>query len=114
MADQVIRILSSNNQSMDVNLSVDGATLTLTLNFIFSEMANYWVMSVYDSTGTLLLDSIPMVTGYYPSNNILASYVYLKIGSAYLVNISNTGEDRPSQGTLSTDWQLIWGDTGRG
>jgi len=113
MADQVIKIVSSNNQTMNVSLSVDGNVLNLTLTFVFAEMSNYWVMSIYDSTNTLLVDSIPLVTGYYPANNLLFSYVYLKIGSCYLVNISNTGEDRPSQGTLSTDWQLIWCDTGR-
>lgn len=98
---------------MTVNLNVDDAILTLNLTFTFSEMANYWIMAVADANNNLLIDSIPLVTGYWPSNNMLAQYVYLFIGSAYLVNVSNSGEDYPSQNTLATDWNLIWGDTGR-
>lgn len=113
MATQQIQIKSNSNQSMTVDLNVDGAILTLNLTFLFSEMANYWVMSIADANNILLVDSIPLLTGYYPANNLLAQYVYLAIGSAYLVNISNSGEDYPSQNTLATDWALIWGDTGR-
>jgi hypothetical protein len=113
MADQVIKITSSRNQTFTANLTVDGSTLTLTITLIFAEMSNYWVMSIYNMGGTLLVDSIPLIAGYFPANNLLGAYEYLHIGSAYLVNISNTGEEYPSQGTLATDWQLIWNDTGR-
>jgi hypothetical protein len=113
MADQTIQISGTGNQAMTVDLNVDGAILTLNLTFTFLEMANYWAMSIANSDNVLMLDSIPLLTGYYPANNLLASYVYLFIGSAYLVNISNTGEDYPSRTTLATDWALIWSDTGR-
>lgn len=113
MADQVVKISTNLNQALSANLNVDGKILNLNLTFTFSEMANYWLMTVKDSNNNVLLDSIPMVTGCFPGNNLLGAYMYLQLGSAYLVNVSNSGEDFPSQNTLARDWQLIWSDTSR-
>ena len=112
MADQVVQINSTANQEMAVNLNVDGGMITLNLSFAYKEMAGYWILAIYDETYTLLVDSIPLVPGYYPAGNILGCYVHLHIGSVYLVNISNSSEDYPTQNTLATDWILIWSDTG--
>ena len=44
--------------------------------------------AVYDRNGNLLVDSVPMLTGYYPAANLLCQFVYLGIGSAYIINAS--------------------------
>ena len=68
-------------------------------------------MTVYSAQGTLLLDSLPMLTGVYPAANMLAQYVYLAIGSAYLLNVGNSDTDYPGANDLGSNFVLLWGDT---
>jgi hypothetical protein len=108
---QIIPLTSSPNQSFAVTLQVDGAALTLNLAINWSEMAGYWVISISNSAGVLLLDSIPLITGWYPGGNILAQYGYLAIGSAFLINQGTSESDYPGRNDLGTNFQLLWDDT---
>lgn len=108
---QIIPLKSSPQQTFAVNLQVDGAPLTLNLAINWSEMAGYWVMSIFDAAGDLLLDSIPMVTGWYPAANILAQFAYLQIGSAYLLNLGTSTSDYPGNNDLGDNFALLWDDT---
>lgn len=108
---QVVPLTAAPNQSFAVNLTVDGNPLTLQLAISWNAMAGYWVMSISDSSGDLLVDSIPLVTGWYPGANLLAQYGYLKIGSAYILNNGTSGSDYPGQTDLGTGFSLLWGDT---
>ena len=110
MALQVVS-LSSSQQSVTAQLQVDGASLTLILNIRWSAMAGYWVLTIYDSQGSLLLDGIPLVTGWYPAANLLAQFGYLQIGSAYVLNLGVDNSDYPGQDDLGTGFILAWGDT---
>lgn len=111
MSDQIIPTTSAPNQSFATTLQVDGAALTLNLTLKWSEMAGYWVMSISDAAGNLLLDSLPLITGWYPGANILAQYAYLKIGSAYILNEGTSGSDYPGRNDLGTNFVLLWSDT---
>lgn len=111
MAGQIIPLTSSPNQTVRVDLSVDGSTLTLTLKIFYNEISSYWCMSILDTNGNLLLDSVPMLSGVWPASNILGQYGYLQIGSAYLINVSGVSEDNPTASNLGSDWQLLWSDT---
>lgn len=111
MSDQIIPLTSAPNQSFAVTLQVDGKALTLNLELTWSEMAGYWVMTIFDSTGNLLLDSVPLITGWYPGGNILAQYGYLKIGSAFVLNEGTSGSDYPGRNDLGNNFVLLWGDT---
>lgn len=111
MSDQIVPLSSAPSQKMSVTLTVDGAQLTLQLSVRFNEMANYWVMGISDSQSNMLIDSLPLLTGSYPAANILAQYAYLKIGSAYIINVSGTDLDYPDRNTLGADFSLLWGDT---
>lgn len=108
---QIIPLTSSPKQSFRVTLQVDGSALTLNLAISWSEMAGYWVMSISNSSGVLLLDSIPLITGWYPAGNILAQYGYLAIGSAFLINQGTSESDYPGRNDLGTNFQLLWDDT---
>lgn len=108
---QVIPLTPSPNQSLTVQLQVDGAPLTLNLLIRWSSMAGYWVMTILDSSNNLLLDSIPLITGWYPAANILAQYIYLGIGSAYIINDGNSTSDYPGVTDLGSAWSLLWDDT---
>ena len=111
MANQIVPLTSMPNQSLTTQLIVDGKSLTLNLVLSYSYMSGYWFMTVYSAQGTLLLDSLPMLTGVYPAANILAQYVYLVIGSAYLLNVGNSATDYPGANDLGSNFVLLWGDT---
>ncbi len=107
---QIINVTSAPNQTLTISPVVDGNTLSLSLSLSYYEMCGYWVMSITDVNGNLLLDSVPLLTGSYPAANILAPYAYLAIGSCYLIN-QGSGDDVPTSTNLGTDFQLLWGDT---
>ena len=111
MSDQILPLTSQPNQSFAATLQVDGAPLTLNFAIRWSEMAGYWVMSIYNSAGILLLNSIPLITGWYPAGNILAQYGYLKIGSAFVINQGNSDSDYPGKTDLGSNFVILWGDT---
>lgn len=111
--DQIVLITSAPGQTQTVNLSVDGAALPLKLSNRFNEMANYWVMDIADAQNNPILLSIPLVTGSDPAANILRSFGYLKIGSAYLLNNQSAAplSDYPNSTNLGTQFAFLWGDT---
>jgi len=112
MTIQILPLDNSPNQTLETNINVDGGVISLELCFTWNAIAGYWVMKIIDSvTGTTLLDSIPLVPGNYPAGNILGQYAYLKIGSAYIVNVANSELEWPDNKTLGTDWILAWDDT---
>lgn len=108
---QIIPLTASPNQTFTVQLQVDGNALALRLAINWSEMAGYWVMSISDASDNLILDSLPLITGWYPAANILAQYIYLQIGSAYILNDGNSSSDYPGRNDLGTGWSLLWDDT---
>ena len=110
MANQIVPLTQAPNQAFTVQLTVDGQPLTLNLLLSYSAMAGWWQMQISDAQGNTLIDSVPLVTGYYPAANMLAQYGYLAIGSAYLLNTGNSTDDYPSANNL-TSFSLLWGDT---
>lgn len=111
MANQIVQLSSQTTQQMTVQLDVDNAALTLNLVVYWSVMSGYWLLDVYSAVGTQLLSGVPMITGTYPAANILSQYVYLAIGSAYILNQSTGQVDYPGSDALGTSFVLLWGDT---
>lgn len=112
MADQLIPLDNSPNQVFQVPLNLDGKVKVLVLILRYNEIAQYWVATIKDNHGLLIVDSIPLITGVFPSANILSQFAYLSIGSMYLVNASNVGSpDYPNNSDLGTDYVLVWSDT---
>lgn len=110
MAQQIVPLTNSPNQTFAIQLTVDGQPLTLNLTIGYSQMAGYWQMAVADVNGNSLIASVPLVTGWYPAANLLAQYQYMKIGSAYLLNTGNANTDYPSVNNLDK-FSLLWSDT---
>jgi hypothetical protein len=111
MPAQIVPLTNQPTQTLFVPLNVDGAVLPLQLVVRFSEMAQYWVLTISNSAGLLLLDSVPMLTGVAPAGNILGQYGYLAIGSAFIINASGIDADSPDSTNLGTDFCLLWDDT---
>jgi len=110
--NQIIPLNSSPNQSFVANLTINGVSLQLNLSINFNEIAQYWTLGIADVNNNIILASIPMLTGSFPSANLLGQYQYKRIGSAYLLNVSNGGTnlDYPNGQDLGTDFILLWGD----
>jgi len=108
---QIVPLTNAPNQTLQVTLNVDGASLTLNLGINFNETASYWTMTISDDQGNLILDSVPLLVSQYPTANILGQFAYLAIGSAYVVNATGSGLDSPDSTNLGTDFLLIWSDT---
>lgn len=110
MAQQIIVLTQAPNQTFTVQLSVDGNPLTLNLQLSYSTMSGWWQLQISDVQGNVLIASVPLITGQYPSANILAQYGYLAIGSAYILNTGNNTIDYPADTSL-TKFSLLWSDT---
>ena len=100
---QVIPLDSRPNQSWSVTVQVDGAVQTFAVKLRYNEIAQYWVMTLYDSRGNLLLDSIPLLSGL----NILNPSSFMGIGSIYILNVSGSKDDRPNHKNLGSDFQMM-------
>lgn len=107
---QLVQLDSSPGQTFKVTLNVNGSILNLALALNYNGMAGYWMMTVFDALGNLLLSNIPMLTGTWPAANMLQPYGYLRIGSAFLINVSGDPGDYAGTGNLGSDYQLIWDD----
>lgn len=109
---QTLPLTNNPNQSFTATLEVDGSPLTLGFDINYNEIAGYWVMAISDQSGNLLVEGIPFITGDDPACNILGQFAYLKIGSAFVLNVNGLpGEDFPSNVDLGTGFILVWGDT---
>ncbi len=105
---------SSPDQRLRVTVPIDGKNVTLGLRLRYNTVAGCWMMTVYDKDGTLLIDSLPLVTGEYPAADLLAQHRHLGLGSAVVVNVGaapSFPSDVPDSGNLGSGFVLIWGDT---
>lgn len=106
-----IPLSSEPNQSLQCTIPVDGKNLLLNLEIGYNSQGNYWMMTVKDKDRNTLVSGIPMLCARPPATNILRSFKYLKIGSAYVYNAGNKTLDSPDSLTLGSDFILVWSDT---
>lgn len=112
---QTVPLTTALNQTMQLNLTVDGNPLTLNIAVNWSVSAGQWLISIADAANNLLISNIPLVTGVYPAANILSQYGYMRIGSLWLLatgqNALGTPTAAPTADNLTTAFTLLWGDT---
>lgn len=108
MIGQIVPLQNLPNQTIQVTLTVDGKNVTRVFKISYNEIAAYWVLSIFDSAGNLLLSSIPFITGNAPAGNLLAQFAYLGLGGATIINASGVPVDHPNNTNLGTDFQLAW------
>ena len=106
-----IPITNEPNQTMSCTINIDGANRELLFVFRYNLIAGYWWFSVSDN-GIIVLDSIPLVTGDYPTADFLEPYRYLGLGTAMLLKTNKSGSTEiPDDTNLESDFMLLWGDT---
>ena len=110
--NQIIPSPSAYNEWKTVTIEVDGVKHTLQLRFRYMEVLSLWHMSVYDpKTGACMAESIPLLSGYYPSVDLLGPFGALRIGSAYIVPLVKVPTTtNPSKANFGTEYALVWGD----
>ena len=115
MSYQEVPLTSALNQTMQLNLTVDGNPLIVNLAVQWSVAAGQWLMSISDAANNLLVSMMPLVTGEYTAANLLSQFGYLKIGSLFLLatgqNAVQTDSVSPTADNLTTAFTLVWGDT---
>jgi hypothetical protein len=111
MSAQIIPLTPSPNQTITPSLFVDGTTLVLNLKIYFNEQMNFWVMDIADQNNNPLVSSVPLEPGVWPAANVLRPYTYLKIGSAFLMDVSGSPYTPSSSSLLGTQQVLLWDDT---
>lgn len=107
---QIVQLDPSPGQTFKVTLNVNNGLLTLGLALNYNVMAGYWMMTIFDQPGNLLLSNLPMLTGTWPAGNLLQPYGYLQIGSAFLINVSGDPGDYAGPSNLGSDYALLWDD----
>ncbi|SFE43328.1 hypothetical protein SAMN04487969_102495 [Paenibacillus algorifonticola] len=113
MATKVIPLIPSTNQTLVCTLPVDDQNITLQFSFTYNHIGKYWWFSVIEMPSkVLLLDSAPLVVGFFPAGNLLRQFSYMEIGSAFIVPANdNFIRDIPNFDNLGTDFYLMWSDT---
>lgn len=110
MAAQLLPITSSPNQTMQALLAINGQALVLDLRVYYNSGAQFWAMDIADQTGNPLISSVPLLTGVWPSSNILAPWDYMQIGACYIVNVSGSVTDIPNANNLGSGFIIVWDD----
>ena len=107
---QTIPLTNAVNQTLQTNLTINGTNMIFNLTVMYNEISGYWVMTIADSTNTILVDSIPLLANIYPAGNLLGQFEYLQIGEWYIINVSNIPSDIPTYSNLGIDYILTVGD----
>jgi hypothetical protein len=111
---QQIPLKTTSNQTLQMILQINGVNTSLIFKVRWNAIAGYWVLTIIKSSdGTIIIDSIPLVTGEKNTEtlNILKQYGYLLIGEAYLVPaVAQPTSNYPNDKNLGTEFVLIWQD----
>lgn len=112
MAWHVIPLDTTPDQEFDVSVDVGGENIYLLLHLRFNTEGQFWKMDVSDGkTRKMLISGVPLVTGEYPSADLMRQFQHLGIGSAVIVQNSDlTEENIPGLFDLGTDFLLLWGE----
>lgn len=107
---QQIPLTSEPNQEFEVTLKIGEENKSFKFTASWNRVANYWVISITNqSTGEMMLDSIPLVCGGDVTSDVLLAHLSLQLGAAYLVNSVDTpGSENPNYNNLGTEFVLVW------
>lgn len=108
-----IPLKSLPNQLARVEVTFDKKKHFYFLKFTYSEVCQYWLMTIMDTFQNIIISNIPLVTGgsILSSGNILKQFAYKMIGSIMVLKSSNVNNDYPNEKQLGAEFKLIWGDT---
>jgi len=110
MSTVVLPVTPGTNQTFTCTLPVNEKNITLDFSLTYNAPGGYWFMSITDHvTGTLLIDSLPLLPADYPAADLLKQYSYLGIGSAVIVS-ANGKDTVPTFESLGNEHMIVWSD----
>lgn len=110
MAQQIIPLDDSPNQTWQTTVSINDGVATFFVTLRYNEIAGYWAMTLQDANQNLLVDSWPLVTGL----NLFQQLDYLGIGSMYILNTGNANTNYPNNQNLGNQFTMVWADNPSG
>jgi hypothetical protein len=109
-----IPLTTDPDQRFQSTIPINGINKTLSFRLRYDTEQLCWWLSITDTkTSILLIDSMPLVTGVTPADNLLGQHQYLNIGSATIIpteQLSTQDIDRPDDSNLGTKYWLVWSD----
>jgi len=110
MSAQLVPLTIAPNQSFPVSLSVNGNVIILNLKLRYNSQGQFWTLDIADRLNNALISSVPLITGVWPSGNILGPFEYMQIGSAFIINANGALTDWPDDSNLGSGFVLLWDD----
>lgn len=104
------------NQEFRITVEVGEENVDLILHLQYNTEGDFWRMDISDgNTGDMLISGVPLLTGEYPSADLLQQFEYVGIGSAIVLKMTETAAgDYPDIENLGTDYILVWGTEDEG
>lgn len=99
-----IPLTNQPNQTFSATIAGEKRNLLLIITQFYNEQAGYWVLGIYDQSGTPIVLSIPLLCGH----DLLEQYQYLNIGSLIVVNIGDQTIENPSDTNIENNFELVW------
>ena len=99
-------------QGLNMNLPIGNDTKRVSLDLIYMEEIDRWVMSLFDlQTNEVYFRSVPLVASYNVINDLWKPFAYKGIGVFYCIpKTDSPSTENPSKDNLS-EFYMIWGDT---
>jgi len=98
-------------QGLNMELPIGGETKRVSLELLYMEFIDLWVMSLFDlQTEEAYFRSVPLLASYGEINNLWKPFGHKGIGIFYCVpKTDSPSTENPSKDNLS-EFYLIWGD----
>jgi hypothetical protein len=110
MALYSVPVKSSPDQQFNIIMPLAGINTAFKVRLRYNTIADYWVLTLSDKSGNLIVDSLPLVTGVASAVNLFGQFQHLGIGGMAIVKMGNNSLDYPNDSTLGTDFMMLWGD----
>jgi uncharacterized protein DUF6983 len=105
-----IPLTNDPNQSLAVTLPGDTQNIPVRLYVSWNRIAEYWTLSISDSSDTPLIVGIPMLASDGIYGDLLVQSKYLDLGTFFINPLSNNLDGTPQLGDWGVNYTLCWGD----
>lgn len=105
-----VPVTNQPNQQFSIIMPINGVNTPYNVRLRYNEAAGYWVLTLANKAGAVLVDGLPLVPGDPPAANIIGQLAHLGIGGIALVKQGKTAMDYPDDTALGNIFALVWGD----
>lgn len=116
MAWYEIELDTTPDQEFTVAVEVGEEVVNLIIRLRYNTEGDFWHMDISDgNTLEMLISNAPLLTGEFPSGDLLKQFEYVGIGQAAILKVTDGAKgDFPNLENLGTDYVLVWGKEDEG